>query len=444
MKKDFLGQVHGIANLERAWRTIYENGRTSKSEDSKAELAKFFEDAPYNLRSLQNRLSRGKFVFPAAKGIPVPKLDAKGKKTGKIRPLVLAPVESRIVQRAVLNVLVDVPPLAGFVKTPYSFGGVRADKPKKAPDGSSIPRAERAAAVPAAIKAVLAAIEDGARFVALADIEGFFTKISKTHVVEIVEHATGSSDFTAFFRQAINVELSNLAALRSLNADWPIEDIGVAQGNSLSPLLGNMVLADFDRQMNEGDCRCIRYIDDFIILAPTERAANARLRKAKAILADLGMNLSPTKSSTGGFSISDGFDFLGINICPGAIRPGSKAQTKFITSIDGVLDQAQYSFVALRDGRHFEKTQMLLGTLKKLDGMIDGWGKHYWFCNDEQIWRNLDDKITAKVRHLLGLYGQVREATPLERKATLLGLSELIRIEREPYVYPTVRPRPRS
>ena len=76
------------------------------------------------------------------------------------------------------------------------------------------------------------------------------------------------------FREAIDVELSNMAQLRDKAVDFPIENIGVAQGNSLSPLLGNIILADFDRVMNEGDCRCVRYIDDFIILAPSKKAAS--------------------------------------------------------------------------------------------------------------------------------------------------------------------------
>ena len=74
-----------------------------------------------------------------------------------------------------------------------------------------------------------------------------------------------------------------MAGLREKFEAFPIGDIGVAQGNSLSPLLGNIILHSFDRAMNEGDCRCVRYIDDFIILAPTRKAALARMQKAPAI-----------------------------------------------------------------------------------------------------------------------------------------------------------------
>lgn len=423
-------------NLESAWRIIQENGRSSKSDDVRADIAKYQEDAAGNLRSLQRRLSSGKFKFPPAKGIPIPKLDVKGKKTGKVRPIVLASVESRIVQRAILNVLVELPALKPFVKTEYSFGGIRSEKSKKAQTGDRIPRSERMSAVPAAVKAVLDSIEGGARFVACGDIQSFFTRISKPAVTKIIADATDDAGFTAFFSEAIRVELENLDDLRKYGADWPIEEIGVAQGNSLSPLLGNIVLANFDAEMNAGDCRCIRYIDDIIILAPNAKATNARLKKATALLRELGMTLSPDKTSSGAVSISDGFDFLGINFCPGAVRPAKKAQKKFLASIDALFDEGQKSLNLMKDGKHDKRPHTLLGTLKKLDGMIDGWGKHYWFCNDDQIWKNVDAKINAKITHFLGFYRDVRNGAIDERKMGLLGVSELIRIDREPFSYP--------
>lgn len=77
-------------------------------------------------------------------------------------------------------------------------------------------------------------------------------------------------EFLELFTKAIAVELANMAQLREHAKAFPIEDIGVAQGNSLSPLLGNLFLYDFDQEFNKRPAvRCIRYIDDFIILAPS-------------------------------------------------------------------------------------------------------------------------------------------------------------------------------
>ena len=280
--------VYLLDNLEKAWRVIQENGRFSKSEDVRASLAEFSEDAPHKLRSLHARLKAGSFTFPKSRGIPIEKRDERGRKTGKFRPIVLASVEARVVQRAILNVLVDVPSLQPYVKTPFSFGGMRketAQKNIRERDGGR--RSENPSAVPAAIASVLEAVKLGGRYVALADIRAFFTRIRKSDVSAIVGSCVQDSEFMFLFDDAIHVELENMAELRERVDEFPIEDVGVAQGNSLSPLLGNIVLSNFDRITNSEDCRCIRYIDDFLIIGPSERAVNAKLRKAIGVLSDL-------------------------------------------------------------------------------------------------------------------------------------------------------------
>jgi RNA-directed DNA polymerase len=427
---DLSRAVRRIENLESAWRVIQQNGRTSKSDDVRLELEKFSEDASSNLRSLQRKLSRGTFRFEKAKGVPVPKLDAKGKKTGKFRPIVLAPVQTRIVQRAVLNVLVEIDALKPFMQTPYSFGGIRSQR-RRGDQG----RSERLSAVPAAIKAVLDEIGQGAAYVASADIQAFFTRISKDYVIGIIEQSVNDKPFLDLLRQAISVELENLALLREKASSFPTEDIGVAQGNSLSPILGNIALAKFDEVMNQGDCRCIRYIDDFIILAPTKKAANSRLKLSITLLSALGMNLSREKSSVGASKVEDGFDFLGINICNGLIRPSQKSRERFLSSVDSLLIDSKRAMISSRDGQQILREHTLLGTLKRLDGMIDGWGKHYWFCNDGQIFLNLDSELSNRVGSLLGCYRSVRDATQPKRKMALFGLAELASIKREPFAY---------
>lgn len=432
MPSDLLKAVNRLDHLERAWRVIQQNGRASKSETVKLELERFAENAQHNLRSLQGRLVRGSFKFEKAKGVPIPKLDGKGKPTGRIRPIVLAPVESRIVQRAILNLLVEIEALKPYVKTPYSFGGIRSIRHRTDQE-----RSEELSAVPAAIQAVLMEIGSGARLAASADIRAFFTRISKDHVLSVIGNAVGDdSAFLAFLRRAIVVELENLASLKEKAADFPTEEIGVAQGNSLSPLLGNIALAAFDGIMNEGDCSCIRYIDDFIIMAPTQKAANARLAKAIKLLDALQMDLSPEKSAAGSAPITDGLDFLGIAIRPGLIRPGSKAQARFIESVTKTLEEAQKAMIGMKNGHTLDRDRTLVATLKRVDGMIDGWGKHYRFCNDGQSFASLDQQISERIAAFLGCYRDVRQTITPEKRMSLLGLPELGRIKREPFAYP--------
>ena len=434
MTSKLLKKVASQDAIDAAWRVIQNNARTSTSASVRQEVDEFAEAAGQRIRSICWRLSRNRFEFGTAKGVPVPKFDSIGRKTGKFRPIVLASVEARIVQRSVLEVLQSISSLDQFIKTPFSFGGM----PKTT---SSSPRGNKdnPSAVPAAIKAVLDSIEGGTRFYVCADIKSFFTRISKPRVTEIIASAVDDSEFMEFFSKAIATELSNMAELRDLAADFPIYEIGVAQGNSLSSLLGNIALAKFDVLMNEGDCCCIRYIDDFVILGPSYKAVNARLRRAMRLLHELGMELSPEKTSNGARAIKDGLSFLGVEIAPGIIRPSGKAQQKFLNLVESEFADARKAFREFQAGKEMKKSRSLISTLKRVEGIVDGWGKHYWFCNDLNTRKHLDSRVSDLIREFLGAYRDVRLKTDFQRQNLLLGVPMLATQNGKPYKFPSVK-----
>src|SRR5260370_40447059 len=118
--KTLLEQVRAIDSLGRAWRVILQNGRSSRSILTRREIEEFATNSESRLTKIQRQLNRGSFRFKPAKGVPIPK---KGRST--IRPLVVAPIESRIVQRAIHDVLLSVPSIRQYTESPFSFGGVR-------------------------------------------------------------------------------------------------------------------------------------------------------------------------------------------------------------------------------------------------------------------------------------------------------------------------------
>lgn len=416
-------KVRSKRNLEASWRVIHENARSSKSPQVRADIEKFEADASGNLERLYRSLQRGTFEFPPARGIAIPKDKGKGPTTN-IRPIVLAEVQSRIVQRAILNVLTDLPAMSPYLNNPNSFGGVRRGGQNKL------------AAVPAAIAAVLEAVGSGAKFVMCADIASFFTRIPKSAVTEIVSRAANDDELMKLFERAIHVELANMDQLRRYIDKFPIEDIGVAQGNSLSPLLGNILLHHFDQTMNDGDCRCVRYIDDFIVVAPTAKAANARMRLARQLLASHNMSLSEAKSSKDPIPITNKIEFLGIELSNGLIRPSRKAQTRLVASISQEFDESVQCFAKATVDTPVPKRFGLTSTMKRVDGVIKGWGKHYRFCNDKVLLANLDARIDELIASYLGRYARYRDASPASRRQ-LLGIEELSGVDLLPLQWPS-------
>ena len=71
-----------------------------------------------------------------------------------------------------------------------------------------------------------------------------------------------------------------------------------------------------------------------------------------------------------------------------------------------------------------------------MDGIIQGWGKHYRFCNDEWCFSNLDANIAELIRDYLGFYKSERKATAAARSGSMLGIEQLSTMERQPFSWP--------
>lgn len=419
MKSKLTLQVRRGKTLRGAWLAIRRNSRTSKSEDTKNEVAAFEAKSDTNLKRLSAELQKGAFVFPPAKGIKVPK--DKGSKSS-FRPLVVAKVEARIVQRVIHDVLVTVPEIERFIRTPYSFGGIKK-------------KDDELTAVPAAVQAVLEAIGNGAKFMVKSDITGFFTKIPKSSAIKIVSEAVDDAEFVALFSKAITIELENMAQLRGSAKMFPIEDIGVAQGNSLSPLLGNILLYEFDRELNkDSDVRCIRYIDDFIILGPSQHIMQNKYSKALHLLRQFDMNTSHAKTKES--RADQVFNFLGIEFANGFLRPAVGSRAKMIDSVDKALLESITAFRQSRDTKVLNRSMSLLRTLDKVNGIMQGWAKHYRFCNDGECLRQIDNMISDRIGKYLSMYRDERSKSDDVMRWKLLGIEATAQVERFPFSWP--------
>ena len=412
--KGLLEQVRQMKTLGRAWGVICQNGRSSRSIFTRREIEEFSIAAESRLTKIQRQLNRAAFRFEPAKGVAIPKKGRSG-----IRPLVIAPIESRIVQRAVHDVLLGVPSIRRYANNPYSFGGVRKR------EGKAL------AAVPGAIRAVLDAIEGGATYVIRSDISAFFTRIPKSTVTTIVREATNEPEFIELFSRAIAVELENLAALRDRISAFPIHEIGVAQGNSLSPLLGNLLLYDFDQEMNAGVCWCIRYIDDFIILAADRRTAEDQFSLGLRLLAKHGLDVSTEKTFRG--DIIRGFEFLGIDLANGAIRPSRESRRRWLASVRETLADGMGAFRSQRNTGTIDRSFSLIRTLSEVAGMASGWGNHYSFCNEKNIFRQLDGEVDKLLRQYLGSYADAIKGADVKGRRRLLGIPLLEEMASRPF-----------
>jgi retron-type reverse transcriptase len=399
---DFYARLRTRHVLHLAWAKVRDSGRKpSSSKKTKKLIDQFEADYLRNLEKIWKQLKREEFAFTGEKGVALP----KGKSKQGKRPLVIAPVENRIVRRAILEVLqgyggkmdkprhkwAGVPAVREITMVPTSVGGV----------------SERG--VPHGLALVDQAVRDGKHWFARSDIKSFFTRIPRNDINRFIRNAVADKRFTDLFEQALATNLENEEELeeRNLFKLFPDHDIGVAQGSALSALAGNIALRDFDAKMNDRGIVCIRYIDDFVLLGSSEAKAQAAYRSARKILIDMEMDiydLSDGKARQQGKAdsgnIHDGTVFLGYRISGNARQPCAEALEKFMAKLDDIVTAAKCEMKAAAAGTSSSHKLRYHQSMVQIHKVVWGWSQSFRHTTTRHVFAQLDKEIDKRIATL--------------------------------------------
>ena len=196
---------------------------------------------------------------------------------GSTRLLQVPPFFDRVMQRAVAQILT---PALDMLMYSGSFGFRRG-------------RSRHSAT-----QMIQQAYKEGYRWVLEADIDDFFDSIQWSRLY---------TRLTAFFGDDVVVDL--VMGWMTASLEGKERKAGLPQGSPLSPLLANIMLDDFDSDLEHAGLRLVRFADDFVILTRTEKEAEAAKSIVISSLADEGLQINTAK--TGVRSFAQGFRFLG-------------------------------------------------------------------------------------------------------------------------------------
>jgi RNA-directed DNA polymerase len=270
--------------------------------------ADYGQDLEENLRDLHARVHRGSYRARPSRRAYIPKAD------GRLRPLGIASLEDKILQRATVEVLNAIYE-TDFLGFSYGF------RPGRSPHH--------------ALDALAAGIvKRKVDWVLDADIRDFFTRLDQAWMERFLEHRIADRRVLRLIREWISAGVIEDGA-------WTSCDEGVAQGASASPLLANVYLhyvfdlwADqWRRRHARGDVILLRFADDYVagfehredaerFLADLrERFAkfNLELADKKTRLIEFG-RFAAQRRKARGLGRPETFDFLGFTHCCGKRR----------------------------------------------------------------------------------------------------------------------------
>ena len=409
--KKYYNKLYDPKGLLSAWVCVQRNAKQSESKTTLQKLKEYEKNLNKNLENIRQKLKSKTFVFKAL-GAPVEK-----KQKNKYRPVVSLDFDSRIVQRRILDVLQSNTNMKPFMEIKTSFGGI---KNRGVKDAVSV--------IHKNIK------ENDFNFYLTTDIESFFTKIKIDSVIKEISSFCKDKDFIDILEKSLKLEIENLSKIQKKHPElveyYNYTSEGVPQGSCLSPLFGNIYLNKFDKKLNSfKDIICLRYLDDVIILGKEHEKVNRVFHKhALPMLKKLGLNAytpttNPEKSSAG--TTQKGFNYLGVNISNTAIRPDSKSLKKIKHSVHQLC----------LDSLNPNNNKNLFNILNLISGKIKGWGNHYFFCNSEREFKNLDEYIDKQMAGFIKKYlTKIKSLKSDKEIRKLLGIHELANCKHIPII----------
>ena len=274
------------------------------------------------------------------------------------------------------------------------------------------------------------------RFGLLVEISGFFDNVPRKDVlVELSKHVEDEK-FLQLLERATQVVLGNEKYLGDDRKCFPTDQLGVAQGSPLSPLLGNILLQEFDLNFNDRGMVCVRFIDDFVLLGETEAKVQKAFKSAQAHLSKLGLRChDPYAAETDAKKaergpVSGGFDFLGYRIEPGLYQPSAKARQKVLAEVDKHIRMGRRGITdCIRKADSFENRQRYAQTHDAIDRMLKGWGNAFAYTNSTSTMSDLDKKIDEKLETFRKWFANEVRSLDREQKRRAGGVCLLVDVK---------------
>lgn len=320
----------------------------------------------------------GKYCPNPVKRVEIPKPDGSG-----VRQLGIPTVMDRVIQQALHQELV---PVFDPSFSQYSYGF----------------RPNRSAHQ--AVLQVHKYIQEGCEWVVDIDLEKFFDRVNHDMLMARVARRVKDKKILLLIRRYLQAGVMEEGLVKATEEGTP-------QGGPLSPLLSNIMLDDFDRELEKRSLRFARYADDCNIYVKSEKAGKRVMASAVRYLTKrLKLKVNQQKSAVDhpwnrkflGFTFTSGKD-------PHRIAVHGSRVKRLKDKIRGITKQMRGS-------------KITDSIRKQIMPITRGWANYFGLAEERRIFGDLDGWIRRKIRNIL--WRQWKRPRTRCKRLIALGLKE--------------------
>ncbi|HVI78572.1 MAG TPA: group II intron reverse transcriptase/maturase [Candidatus Acidoferrum sp.] len=359
-------KVYQRKNLEMAWEKVKAN-RGSGGVDGQS-LEAFAAQLDPQLDRLQSELKDETYQPQPVRQVQIPKAG----KPGEFRMLGVPTIYDRVCQQALLNRL---EPIFEPVFDEANFGYRRGRSTKDA------------------MRKVWKEIQNGQEWIVDADLRDFFGSVDHEKLLTLIAQQVADGRVLRLIRAMLKAGSYGQGQL------FPSER-GTPQGSGISPLLSNILLTPFDREMRRKGYQLTRFADDWVVTCQSATEARAAIDAALRILSELSVQLHPQKTRV--VHVRHGFEFLGY-----LVRRGRQLQLPTSKIVTAAKSGGLYAYPREKSVQRFKdrvrqltrrcvplKTKDLI---EQLNPVLRGWGHYYKRAHVRTLFNKLDHWIERRI-----------------------------------------------
>ena len=350
---DILGKILDRDNMNRAYKRVKANGGAPGIDGMTIEAAlpwlKEHKD------ELIGRIKRGKYTPSPVRRVEIPKPN------GGIRKLGIPTVIDRIIQQAIAQKLMPI------YEPMFSDGSYGYRPGRSAKD---------------AIERVREYAEEGYRYAVSLDLSRYFDTLNHERLLNRLRKEIKDERVIQIIKRYLKSGVMENGVVKETGEGSP-------QGGNLSPLLANIYLDEFDKEFERRGVPCVRYADDIVLLAKSERAAKRLLETSTSYLEDkLKLTVNRKKSKVTSVYAIQNFKFLGFAL-------GRNGNGAFIRVHPKSWKKMKAKLKSLSSRRH---VQSVIPALGKIRVYMRGWLNYYGIAAMKQAIEELNGWLYHRIR----------------------------------------------